>query len=574
MNKYQIRKFFGLIALYSLIILGIFAVQFRNELSINQSFGKTKLHLAEVITDENKSILKNSFQVNTSGITLFCNDSNPVKLSFTDGTIHNLEIISWTQQSKSAFTIDFTENTHLHFSTMDSGKNIFSISADMPKNGRRITIPYKSGGAYTVTDYKTTRALFNSQSASYVLKAQNIAAQTFSLTASNNVAYYEEYTESNKFSFDSILNYQLAKNEELTKSIDTLKTQILTNYPLQKDSITSELAISAWVAENASRGNFKKAVDEVPNWFKEGSSRTYLTTPYFNSLKQMNKTLNMQLENISYSMMNSISKQTLDTFEIDNFSDFLMTKNDLTCKQMLSIPSSIENFDPTISQAAGILHVYNDLHSVKPVSAALLESILPVCLQKIETSCVLQDQTVTIVEKNEPISMLLNVKAGFELIRFGKLANQKNLIAGGTLIVTSALNANPISDMRTLGELYKILCAGTNTFYPHMQILAKADTTPVWAWTCAKSITYSTDTTGTITLNCTFSQGDSHYMIINGIKPFSSIEIYGLKFRTDPRFEWYNSSGYAFEEETNTLFLKYRQKSATEVVRLFYESQN
>jgi len=68
MNKYQIRKFLGLIVLYSLIILGIFAVQFRNESSINRTFGKTKLHLAEVTTDENKSILKNSFQVNTSGI--------------------------------------------------------------------------------------------------------------------------------------------------------------------------------------------------------------------------------------------------------------------------------------------------------------------------------------------------------------------------------------------------------------------------------------------------------------------------------------------------------------------------
>jgi len=59
-------------------------------------------------------------------------------------------------------------------------------------------------------------------------------------------------------------------------------------------------------------------------------------------------------------------------------------------------------------------------------------------------------------------------------------------------------------------------------------------------------------------------------MIINGIKPFKSIEIYGLKFRTDPRFEWYNSSGYAFDASSNTLFLKYRQKSNTERVRLFY----
>ena len=62
-------------------------------------------------------------------------------------------------------------------------------------------------------------------------------------------------------------------------------------------------------------------------------------------------------------------------------------------------------------------------------------------------------------------------------------------------------------------------------------------------------------------------------MILSGIEQFSSIEIYGLQYRTDPRFETYNSSGYVYNAQTKTLFLKFRHKSPVETVRLFYRSR-
>ena len=46
-----------------------------------------------------------------------------------------------------------------------------------------------------------------------------------------------------------------------------------------------------------------------------------------------------------------------------------------------------------------------------------------------------------------------------------------------------------------------------------------------------------------------------------------------MKFRTDPRFETYNSSGYVYNARTKTLFLKYRHKSETEIVKLIYKEE-
>ena len=67
-----------------------------------------------------------------------------------------------------------------------------------------------------------------------------------------------------------------------------------------------------------------------------------------------------------------------------------------------------------------------------------------------------------------------------------------------------------------------------------------------------------------------FPNGDTHYLIIKGIPQFNSIYIYDMAFRTDPRFETYNSSGYVYKKSTETLLLKSRHKAQNEKVKLVY----
>jgi hypothetical protein len=60
-------------------------------------------------------------------------------------------------------------------------------------------------------------------------------------------------------------------------------------------------------------------------------------------------------------------------------------------------------------------------------------------------------------------------------------------------------------------------------------------------------------------------------MTIRGIKKLNATDIYGIAYRTDPRFESYNSSGYVYESDTESLLLKYRQRSADEEIKLYYK---
>ena len=46
-----------------------------------------------------------------------------------------------------------------------------------------------------------------------------------------------------------------------------------------------------------------------------------------------------------------------------------------------------------------------------------------------------------------------------------------------------------------------------------------------------------------------------------------------MQFRTDPRFETYNSSGYVYKDKGQTLLLKSRHKKRFEDIRFEYEQK-
>ena len=46
-----------------------------------------------------------------------------------------------------------------------------------------------------------------------------------------------------------------------------------------------------------------------------------------------------------------------------------------------------------------------------------------------------------------------------------------------------------------------------------------------------------------------------------------------MPFRTDPKFESYNSSGYVYNAETQTMFFKSLHKAQRETIKLYYSAE-
>ena len=574
MSKHPIRKATGLLVLYSIIIIGIFVLQFRNESVILRNIGQLRMSVANTQEEDGSLTLKNSLQITFKGISFTADDVHPAKLTVNDSKKQKpLTLISWEQPSAQSFKFNFTFDTSLTFTVSDtSSKASLSVTAQLPPSGSSLDLYYKPVSGYSVTDRSKTRQLFSSKNISYTMSAAEIGDTNIKLTNASNVAMFTHYDPSKTFTFASIpSDSKKATSETFDANLKKYKALLLqsTSSALADASSVTENIVTAFVAESAQQLRYSKAIEEVPDSFKKGSRRTYLSAPYFNSLVSMNASLVMANENLADMIKNANAQKSIDIFALDNLADYILrTQNNESTKNLVQIPSSTENFAPNIAQATGIIRLYLKLASANSPLATNLVSSVETCLEKITSSCTLSSENLTLAEKDVPLTFAQTIETGCTLIDYGKFSGYSDYSSGGYMIVNTALESLASLDLRTLADVYQFLVPN-NPYYPHSQILLAENSRTIWAWTCSPNISY-TETKDEANISVSFRQGDSHYIILNGIKPFMGIEIYSLSFHTDPRFETYNSSGYVYDEKTQTLFLKSRHKVSNEKIRLIF----
>jgi hypothetical protein len=117
-------------------------------------------------------------------------------------------------------------------------------------------------------------------------------------------------------------------------------------------------------------------------------------------------------------------------------------------------------------------------------------------------------------------------------------------------------------------RIYRLLRLGS---YAARTIGLQADANGVWTWTAASAVnaTFSQET-NLLDISVSFPRGQTHYMLIHGIRPFSQLRLYDIPYRTDPRFESYDSSGWAYSPSEQTLMVKMKHQIPIEHIQIFY----
>ena len=198
-----------------------------------------------------------------------------------------------------------------------------------------------------------------------------------------------------------------------------------------------------------------------------------------------------------------------------------------------------------------------------------MEPVIPRTLEIIEKSCVYDKNVLTISSNGSFLSVIQAIEIGDALMRYGELIEDRNLANSGKLLIASYMAESSSFDFKTLGEIYPVL-VHNNTYYPHFVKLNTSGDDVTWAWTCAKDITFTKDSSGNETMEIDFPEGSTHYVILRGVKPFNNIYIYNMDFRMAYDFEIYNSSGYLYKADSHSLLLKSRHKNQVEEVRLVH----
>jgi hypothetical protein len=180
-----------------------------------------------------------------------------------------------------------------------------------------------------------------------------------------------------------------------------------------------------------------------------------------------------------------------------------------------------------------------------------------------------------------------NLRLGLALDQYGRQSGRDNWAALGRSLVISVLaltgdgslpktiNFSEPGETESRGDvqdaaidnlaLYQYLPADT---YPHAAGIG-APVNGIWAWTASASVS-ATLSNNILDIAVAFPDGETHYMLIRGLRPFIKIQLYGIDYRTDPQFERYDSSGWSYSSSEQTLLLKLKHRTPVEHVRIFY----
>lgn len=566
-----VRKSFTLLVIYAVLIIGIFVLQFKNDSIISEKIGSLHITLLESVSEDNNISLKNKFNISFNGLSFSANDDNPLK-AVIDNVERPVSLKTWKKLSPLSCELDFTNDIRIIYSISDEGPHAYlSTEAKLPFNVSKITVPYGFGVGTTVTEQSDNKIKVSSKKNAWELSAPKINRDGIVLTHRENLISYAFHDKTRSFTFDDALQIDTASETVYINNIENLKTNLINAFgQVQQDATVAEQEAVSYVAAMAEKGNFNEALDVVPQSFKRSALRTFLSAPYFDTLARINEPLQAQLKTYGEMIVRANESSYFDVFNVRFIADYMcMHPGSESVRSLLAHVAQADVSECSVQQVTGILNVYNELEAKNPELANILAPVAIRCVEKIQSSTALDEHSVTIAEKGTFLSVIQAVQAGDAVYRYGSIIKNPGYMAGGRLIINSYLKDSASFDLRTLGELYPVV-VHNNTFYPHFEVLSFNNGKAVWAWTCASNISYQNDNQGTITLNIDFPLSYTHYLIINGIDQFQQIYIYDMAFRTDYRFETYNSSGYVYQNDFKSLLLKSRHKSQVEQIRLVY----
>ena len=562
------------------VIIGIFVLQFRTDSNIIEKLGELQVTLAKKDNVDNVDVeegdtpvlLEDQFRVSYSGINLFSDSKNPVFAIGEDGEIHKLTLQSWEKLDDLSFVLNFSDDINISFELASAEPSAsLAIITDFPETYSEISIPYSFTSNVEIESEESNHIVLNKRKEKWEVYASSLDSGKMNIKSGNFVATYSIYEEVQKFTFDSITSLPIADTEVFRQNFETFSDNLISAYKANtvENNLTEQIIVS-YVAAMAEKGKFKEAIDSVPQAKKKSAQRTYLSAPYFNTLADMNVILNDAIDSYEEKIASSAANKSLDIFTIHNIADYMYinpSADDVTA--ILENAATVDASTLTLSQATGIIQVYVDLYNYKSDFANILSPIVEGCIDRISEACAYDGNVLTMSENDTFLSVIQAIETGIAVMRYGFASQNDVLVKAGCVIVNSYLGESASFDLRTLANLYPLL-AFEDSYYPHFQKISGDGPKVLWAWTCAKDIAYSKDEAGTISITIDFPEGLTHYVIIKGLPRFNKIYIYNMSFRTDPRFETYNSSGYVYKDKRGTLLLKSRHKQQHEEVRFVY----
>jgi len=513
-----------------------------------------------------------------AGLTGYVTTDSGVSLSFTNSLIIT---ISTNESTSIVFDIEYTEeNGNTLVLPVDFLSDLHQVSFlpcySYTVSGGKYMFAAKSGSVFDITAGSLTIPLSN-KSASIVIdeigdkdplqyyffgERGPASTDLYESTVENFIGTAYEGWRNERFDSES-------GNWILADGTNGFDNNLLTSF----------------ISESLKRGRLAQIENIVNAVSSKEDEFNYLSATFSGNVVNANSSRRIMNDSLKKRISTAAKTDDLTLFhEVNLIQELNWISSSALIRDFSEFVSSIDlgkRFDPAV--LTGMVEVYKDSVKFENNQYKDLMRLYSIIEEQIFPALTRVNDGLFLAGGSENLfNTLLSIRTGLALYEIGKIESNSLFETIGRSMVVSILSLTDESGLipefidREGGihgnsyfgadTLYSNLIS--NEYYPHVVNFKGTAGTDISVWSASNAVSYIANKNSSV-FEFTYPRSGIYHVVIKGVEPFKNLQMNGINWNSDKRFQYY-SSGWLYEREEKTLYIKLTQKRTKEKIVLNY----
>ncbi|MCL2881004.1 MAG: hypothetical protein FWF29_12245 [Treponema sp.] len=346
--------------------------------------------------------------------------------------------------------------------------------------------------------------------------------------------------------------------------------------------------VSAYCGEAVSRGTYRSAVASVAPAFLQSPQRGFASSVFIGGMNAALRAFVQSEHDATTRILHTLSDKSPAILSEYHVFEFLFVRGYMSnFEDAQELIRSMTPSSLTYDMCAGVFESYMDIRQFRPHGDNPFEHLMDQACN-ILADGVRRDANTdhVFIFRGNTADTEYNLRLGKALYAWADATGRDDWSNLGHSLIMSVLSLSDntgsvpatvnLSDSGSFSyvqgnkvsaaRIYRLISPGD--YYPRAVVIGSG-VNGLWAWTAASAVT-ATQENNVLDIGASFPTGETHYMMIRGIQPFSKIQIYNMDYHTDPQFERYDSSGWVYSSQDQILIIKLKHRGPVEHIKIFF----
>ncbi|MDR2478875.1 MAG: hypothetical protein LBD48_06125 [Treponema sp.] len=602
MRKPVFPRILGLIVLYCVLFVLLAAAQFTQRGSFSRRAGAMQVSGKLLLTPAGQGVTKPEVsgsytlagraRVFFGGLEFRLEDGDSGILLIQNGGERNTALPLHMVLEGDSVRFTLAGGAELLFSTHDAADGPeLRISGNVPQGVSGMEIPVKPQRASLSRDPDSGLMIisYNGMRYQFAGSAQLESNGRLMLPAAGLAAAYRAVPSQSAQEIDpaAYIIPQARTAQFFDDAVSVWKDMVFSQWGRNISVQPDEDMVIAYSGEALLRGSYRAAVAAVPPSFVSGAQQGWQSSVYIGGMNSAFRLFNTAERERSARISRLVTEGSADILTENHLFDFLAVRS-LTgvFEQGAELVRSLDAASLRLEHVPGIFEGYTDFNKWRSQEENPFE-------QFIDTACRLvvakirRDNDRVLVFADVSADTVFNLRLGKALREWAAKAGDDDWLGVGRSLTLSVLSLGDTSGVVPAAALPGRNEGGGTTsggisaaaiyrqldeteYFPHAAFLHGGQGS-VWAWTAAP--VSAVQTADALEISASFPAGETHYLMIRGVRPFVRLQLYNTGWRSDPQFERYDSSGWVYHRQEQTLIIKMKHRATLEQVRIIFREE-